>query len=141
MVPIQSRTSHSGVSVGSGPSYRYLVLTDPQCATMPPATLGKIRQLVEAGLTLIGNRPLHPPGLGDLKKPETDFKGHADALWGADSAATGDRSLGNGRVIWGRLVAEILTQDKLVPDCEASQAGNEYALSWLHRRTGPDDFC
>jgi hypothetical protein len=116
------------------------VLTDPQCVTMTAATLGKIRQLVEAGLTLVGNRPLRTPGLGDLKKSEADFKGHADALWGTDSGETGDRALGKGRVIWGRPVADILTKDGLVPDCEASQAGKPYALSWLHRRADSDDI-
>jgi hypothetical protein len=133
-------TSPSGAPGGRGPSYRYLVLTAPQCETMTAVTLGRIRQLVEAGLTLIGNRPLRTPGLGDLKKSEADFKGHADALWGADSAAAGDRSAGKGRVVWGRPVGELLAKDGLLPDCEASETGNPYALLWLHRRVGSDEI-
>ena len=34
------------------------------------------------GLTLVGQRPLRTPGLGDLQQPRAAFKGHADALWG-----------------------------------------------------------
>ncbi|MEI7902936.1 MAG: glycosyl hydrolase, partial [bacterium] len=132
--------SSPGASGGSGPSYRYLLLTDPQCVTMTAATLGKIRQLVEAGLTLVGKRPLRTPGLGDLKKSEADFKGHTDALWGTDSGDAGDRALGKGRVVWGRPVVDILTKDGLVPDCEASEAGKPYALSWLHRRVDSDEI-
>jgi hypothetical protein len=132
--------SSSGASGGSGPSYRYLVLTDPQCVTMTAATLGRIRQLVEAGVTLVGKRPLRTPGLGDLQKSEAVFKGHADTLWGADAGDAGDRSVGKGRVIWGRPVGEILVNDGIVPDCEASEAGKPYTLSWLHRRFDSDEI-
>ncbi len=132
--------SSSGASVGYGPSYGYLVLTDPQCVTMTAETLGRIHQLVEAGLTLVGKRPLHPPGLGDLKQSEAVFKSHADALWGTDSAEAGERPVGKGRVIWGRLVADILANDRLVPDCEASEAGKPHELLWLHRRADSDEI-
>ncbi|MCF7731375.1 MAG: Ig-like domain-containing protein [Akkermansiaceae bacterium] len=132
--------SSPGASGGSGPSYRYLVLTDPQCVTMTVATLGKIHQLVEAGLTLVGKRPLRTPGLSKLKQSEAVFKGHADALWGADSGDTGDRLVGKGRVIWGRPVGGILATDGIVPDCEASAAGQPYALAWLHRRVDSDEI-
>jgi len=130
----------SGARGGSGPSYRYLVLTDPQCVTMTAATLGRIRQLVEAGLTLVGKRPFRTPGLSDLNLSEAVFNRHADALWGAGSGETGDRSVGKGRVIWGTPVGEILTKDGLVADCEASEAGKPCAISWIHRRTGSDDI-
>ena len=125
---------------GTGPSYRYLVLMDPQCVTMTAATLGRIRQLVEAGLTLVGKRPLRTPGLGDLQKSEAVFKDHADALWGADSGTTGERPVGKGRVVWGLPLAGFLTKDELPPDCEAREAGNPYALAWIHRRSGTDDI-
>ncbi len=125
---------------GTGPSYRYLVLMDPQCVTMSAATLGRMRQLVEAGLTLVGKRPLRTPGLGAPQKSEADFKSHADALWGADSGDAGDRVLGKGRVVWGLPLAGILTKDGITPDCEASEAGKPYAISWIHRRYGSDEI-
>ena len=132
--------SSSGASGGSGPSYRYLVLTDPQCVTMTAATLGRIHQLVKKGLTLVGKRPLRTPGLGNLKKAEADFKGYADALWGEKPGDVGEKSVGRGRVIWGRPVAEIFAKDGVVPDCEASEAGKPYAISWIHRRYGSDEI-
>ena len=107
---------------------------------MTAPTLGRIHQLVEAGLTLVGKRPLRTPGLGDLKKAEADFKGHADALWGENPGDTGERPVGKGRVIWGRPVGEVLAKDGTVPNCEASEAGKAYALAWLHRRSGSDDI-
>jgi hypothetical protein len=113
---------------------------DPQCVTMTAATLGRMHQLVEAGLTLVGKCPLRTPGLGDLQKAEAAFKGHADALWGANPGDTGERSVGKGRVIWGRPVGETFGKDGLVPDCEASEAGKPYALAWLHRHSGSDEI-
>jgi hypothetical protein len=133
-------TATPGARGGSGPSYRYLVLCDPQCTTMTAPTLGRIQQLVEAGLTLVGKRPLRTPGLGDLKKSEADFKGHADALWGANPGDTGERPVGKGRVIWGRPVGEVLAKDGTAADCETTEAGKAYALAWLHRRSGTDDI-
>ena len=129
-----------GARGGSGPSYRYLVLTDPQCATMTAPTLGRIHQLIKAGLTLVGKRPLRTPGLGDLQKSEAAFKRHADALWGENPGATGERPVGRGRVIWDRPLGDILATDGVVPDCEASEAGKPYTIAWLHRRSGSDEI-
>ena len=42
-----------------GMSYRLLVL--PESATMTPALLGKIKELVEAGATVVGPRPTGRP--------------------------------------------------------------------------------
>ena len=121
-----------------GPSYRYLVLCDPQCATMNADTLGRIRQLVEQGLTLVGKRPLRTPGLSDLDSAEARLKKDADALWGAQPAEQGDRKVGKGRVLWGRPVGELLAADGVVPDCQASSAGvsgKPMEITWLHRKS------
>ena len=107
-----------GVEPGSGPSYRYLVLSDPQCTTMSAATLGRIHELVQEGLTLVGKRPERTPGLGDLQHNEQELKKHADALWGQQPAESGERTVGKGRVLWGRSMAEIFARDGVLPDVE-----------------------
>ena len=107
-----------GVEQGPGLSYRYLVLSEPQCTTMTVATLARIHELVRDGLTLVGNRPLRTPGLGDLATMEGKLKEHADALWGADGQGSGERTVGKGRVIWGRSIAEIFARDGVLPDVE-----------------------
>ncbi|MCX6873280.1 MAG: glycosyl hydrolase [Verrucomicrobia bacterium] len=120
---------------GDGPSYRYLVLCDPQCVTMTASTLGRMHQLVEDGLTLVGKRPLRTPGLGNLAIAEAELKKHADALWGNSPAEQGENKVGKGRVIWGRAMDEILSADGLKPDVESA-----VPLEWLHRRSGSDEI-
>ena len=123
-----------------GPSYRYLVLCDPQCVTMTATTLKTIRHLVEAGMTLVGKRPRQTPGLGNLVAAEAELKTNADVLWGGASSETGCRKVGKGRVIWGKPLTEILLADKIVPDCEVQRQGKSVELSWLHRRFGDDEI-
>jgi hypothetical protein len=131
-----------GESIVSGPTYRYLVLCDPQCVTLTAATLGRMHQLVQEGLTLVGKRPLRTPGLEDLTKSEAEFKRHVDALWGASPAPQGENKVGKGRVVWGRTMGEIFAADAVAPDCEwvsnsQTQGG---ALEWIHRKTPDADI-
>ena len=124
----------------NGPSYRYLVLCDPQCTTMSAATLSKIRQLVEQGLTLVGKRPKRTPGLAGLPAAEAELKTAADALWGVAPAEQGDRQVGRGRVVWGRTLGELLAADGVLPDCEAASASKPFEITWLHRRSVAGDI-
>ena len=124
----------------NGPSYRYLVLCDPQCTTMSAATLGRIRQLVEQGLTLVGNRPKRTPGLSGLPAAEAQLKTAADALWGVTPAEQGDHKVGRGRVVWGRTLGELLAADGVLPDCEAASASKPFEITWLHRRSVAGDI-
>lgn len=125
-----------GIEAGVGPSYRYLVLSEPQCRTMNVATLAQIRELVEQGMTLVGKRPTRTPGLSNLAAAEARLKKEADVLWGESSSEQGDRKVGRGRVVWGRTPGEIALADGVLPDCEGDCAGTPVDLIWLHRRTG-----
>ena len=135
-----------GADGGSGPNYRYLVLADPQCVTMTAATLGRMHQLVNDGLTLVGNRPLRTPGLGNLTRDEAELKKHADVMWGDPTAGQGAKPVGKGRVIWGRTMAEILSADGVKPDVatvagEPNGVGLDGAdLAWIHRRMAGADI-
>ena len=55
-----------------GMSYRLLVL--PESATMTPALVGKIKQLVEAGATVVGPRPTRSPSLSGYPKCDDQLK-------------------------------------------------------------------
>ncbi|MBM4089742.1 MAG: hypothetical protein FJ276_09985 [Planctomycetes bacterium] len=104
----------------NGPSYRYLVLCDPQCSTMEATTLRGIRKLVEQGLTLVGGRPTRTPGLAAVAEAELQLKTDADALWGDAAAEQGDRRVGEGRVVWGSGMRDILAADGVQPDVETT---------------------
>ncbi|MCX6895495.1 MAG: glycosyl hydrolase, partial [Verrucomicrobia bacterium] len=85
-----------------GMSYRMLVL--PQVRAMTPQLLRKIRDLVQAGATVMGVPPLKAPGLGGYPKCDAEVQALARELWGDGEAPVGltTRTVGKGRVIWGR---------------------------------------
>jgi len=86
----------------NGMSYRLLVL--PQVETMTPALLGKIKDLVVAGATVVApSRPRQSPGLSNYPRCDEEVMMLAIDLWGTDAAPTvvTERRVGKGRIIWG----------------------------------------
>lgn len=109
-----------GVQSGNGLRYRYLILSEPQCRTLSPAVFERIRGLVEAGATLVGPPPQAAPGLADRAAADARIKALAHELWGAAPGDRGERKVGQGRVLWGRSLEEIMTADGVKPDFEWS---------------------
>ena len=96
-----------------GMSYRVLVL--PERDTMTPALLRKVKDLVLAGATVIGPRPLKSPSLSGYPKCDEEVKNLAREMWGdagvpasagRDSeppkggTPTLDRRIGSGHIVW-----------------------------------------
>jgi len=108
--------SAPGVETGDGLRYRYLVLCEPQCRTLTPAVLEKIRDLVKAGATLVGRPPETAPGLTDRNAAAARVGAVTAGLWGDPTAAAGERKFGAGRVIWGKPMADIMRADGVRPD-------------------------
>ncbi len=80
-----------------GMSYRVLVLPDTR--TMTPTLLRKIKELVEAGATVIGTPPQQSPGLSGYPDCDAEVRRFAAELWGEDRATSGqERRVGQGRV-------------------------------------------
>ncbi len=96
-----------------GMSYRLLVL--PNAETMTPKVLGKIRDLVEAGATIVGSRPSKSPSLSDYPKCDKDVRKLAEQLWGPDGAPAqlAERKVGQGRVFWSAAFQKVtdITKD------------------------------
>lgn len=124
-----------------GVTYRYFVLPEGATASMTPAVLGKIRNLVERGVTLVGTRPRHSLGLTNHARAQQLVGEDADALWGKEEGALGMRQVGAGRVIWGRKLEDVIRADGLEPDVEfrgAASSGKE--VDWLHRHEPHQDI-
>ena len=84
-----------------GMSYRVLVL--PERETMTPALLRRVKELVEAGATVIGPRPRKSPGLSGYPECDAEVESLADAVWGSiDGERVTEHKFGRGRVIWER---------------------------------------
>ena len=115
-----------------GVSYRVLVL--PKLATMRPEVLRKIRDLVKAGATVVGEPPSQSPSMENFPKCDEQVRKLAAELWGGEKlAASGERKYGQGRVIWGRNFAEIFAQMKTPPDIEYRGAAADANFLYTHR--------
>ena len=89
------------IAFPGGTSYRVMVL--PQVQTMTPAMIAKIRNLVKAGATVVGNPPLKSPSLSGYPACDTEVQTLAKDLWGSLEAPAGPtkRSYGKGAIHWG----------------------------------------
>jgi hypothetical protein len=123
----------------SGMSYRVLVL--PPGRAMTPALLGKIKELVEAGATVVGPRPASSPSLADYPRCDNAVQQLAAELWGeCDGVSITENRCGNGKVIWGRPLAEVLRELDTPPDfaCHDVAVGEE--IRYIHRNLEGDDL-
>ena len=84
-----------------GMSYRLLVL--PSIETMTPRLLGKVRDLVAAGATVVGSPVKASPSLVGFPACDEQVKTLAAQLWGDDlsTETRHERKLGKGRILWG----------------------------------------
>ena len=98
-----------------GMSYRVLVL--PETPRMTPALLRKVKELAEAGATIIGpTRPTKAPGLSDYPNCDAEVERLAEELWGT------------GKVISGKTAEDVLAAAGLGPDFTAPSY-----VRWIHR--------
>lgn len=131
-----------------GMSYRVLVL--PQFDTMTPQLLGKIKELVEAGATILGAPPRKSPSLVDYPRCDEQVKQLAAQLWKSGESAA-EQVVGKGRVIFnadampvspGRDIyasypatVKVLSRSGVSPDFES-----DASIRYIHRREGTTDF-
>ena len=89
------------ISFPGGTSYRVMVL--PQVQTMTPALLAKVRDLVKAGATIVGNPPLKSPSLSGYPACDEEVQTLAKDLWGSLEAPADPtkRTYGKGAIHWG----------------------------------------
>ncbi len=116
-----------------GMSYRMLVLPDTPTAT--PALLRKVRELVQAGATVMGRPPSFSPSLSGYPACDQEVKDLARELWGdADGVKVKEHRLGAGRVCWAGEPAKMLRAEGVPPDFASGEP-----LRWIHRAAGGTD--
>ena len=152
-----ARVENGMIVFPGGASYRLLVL--PGFDTMTPGLLGTIKDLVEAGATVLGSPPRKSPSLSDYPECDREVESLAAALWGGveppDSVER--RSVGHGTVIWGgdlhpsvsgksiaplpelypeyQATANVLNDMGVPPDFES-----DGPIRYIHRRTEDTDI-
>ncbi len=121
----------------SGMSYRLLVL--PPGQTMTPALLRKLRDLIQAGAVVIGERPTRSPSLQNFPACDSQVQVLAAQIWGnCDGKTVTSHALGQGRVVWGQSMEQVLKSLNAPPDFSAQ--GKNARLSYIHRALGPSDI-
>ena len=115
-----------------GMTYRVMVL--PERNDMPLEVLTKLKELVAAGMTLIGPKPERDPGLYDYPRRDRQVAAMAAELWGdCDGKNVKEHAFGKGRVVWGASVRDVLARDGVPPDFVVSDARPDTFLDWIHR--------
>ncbi len=121
----------------NGMNYRYLMLANER--TMTPELARKVRELVEAGATVIGPKPEASPSLRGFPDCDQDVQKVAEDAWdqGKGDQSGGDQSGGDrGRVLWDKTFEEIAEADSLQPDFEFTSTSSEADIRYIHRRSG-----
>lgn len=118
-----------------GMSYRVLVLPNLRGISLP--VIRKLRELVDAGASVIGPRPDHATGLTDYPRNNEEVARLAQELWGdCNGKSVTSHRFGKGRVIWGQTTREVLLADGVKPDMEAVCDDADTKLDYIHRRDG-----
>ncbi len=126
------------IMLPDGMSYRLLVL--PEETRMPAPVARKIAELVKAGASVVGLRPVSDPGLRDYPKCDEVVRSVAAELWGdIDGVTIRERKVGAGRVVQGRSLREILTSDGVPPDFEVEGNADAF-IDFIHRQTADADL-
>lgn len=128
----RARVKDGRIVLASGTSYRLLVIPR-DIAGMTPPLAAKLRELVEAGMAVLGPRPAHPLTLAGKSEGDAVFRTAVDAMWGDGKAV---RKVGAGRVFPAGSIGDALTALKVAPDAECRTATPGGTIDWLHRKAG-----
>ncbi len=110
----------------------------PQSASLP--LLRKVRELVLAGATVVGPRPVSSPGLAGYPACDREVEAIATELWGPADALPVDRKAGKGRVLSGITAAEALVRIGVQPDFKTVEDIPVEDVPWIHRKVGAEDW-
>jgi hypothetical protein len=123
----------TSLSTQSGMKYRVLAL-DPYSKHMSLPVLRKIRDLVAAGTTLVGEKPASTPSLAD---DASEFRKISDALWGN---TRGEHSYQKGKVFNTANIQEALNALHVTPDFEFTKPESDAKLQFVHRKLSDGDL-
>jgi len=128
---LQLKVEAGRILVPGGVRYRLLVLPDHKVLSM--AALQKVDQLLGKGAIVLGPKPQRLVSLVGGAESQKRFKELADNLWSDASAASGEKQVGKGRLIWGKTARQVLVEDGVSPDCEF-EAATDSVFDYIHYR-------
>ncbi len=122
----------------NGMSYSLLVLPQVDCMTVP--VLRKLHELVKAGATIVGPRPVKSPSLTGYPNADKEILALASDLWGdLDGISRTKHLFGKGMVVWGLPLEDVLSSLNVPRDIDYSRP-LDAEIVWIHRRTDNADI-
>jgi hypothetical protein len=102
--------------------------------------LHKIEELLTAGASILGHKPVTVPGLKDFEQQERELKTLADKIW-EKSKKRQKRKYGKGTIYSGYTEREILADKGITPDFRYEYTHPASVnLDYIHRSTGNEDI-
>lgn len=127
------------IRLPGGMEYEVLVLPDTE--KMELEVLQKIEELLRKGATILGPKPTRVYGLSQYREKERTLHQLADQIWGkAKNPEKVDRPYGQGRIVSGKTVREVLWSKGIAPDVQYQGQAEDPVLDFLHRTTGREEI-
>jgi len=118
----------------------YAVLVLPESDLLTPAAATKIRDLVQAGATVVGPRPSRSPGLSGQPQADRTVADIAQEVWGeVDGQQVTQRRVGRGKIVWGEPLEKVLGDLGVAPDMLLDTGTANGGGVWIHRTIGNTD--
>lgn len=112
----------------------YEVLVLPYGKKFNPEVLKKISKLIYEGATVIGPRPTESYSLADTNVTNKAVREIAAKLWGnCDSINVKESRFGEGKVVWGKTVRQVLLEKGVYPDVSVSEEDKPAKVDYIHR--------
>ena len=126
------------ICLPNGISYELLVL--PEESGISIEVLEKIREMVYDGATIVGPRPICSIGLYKSTEIDRQIKSITNLLWGELDTPLIDRTVGNGKIVYGKNIDQILSEKKIEPDLKIENRDSNFSLDFIHRRNKEYDI-
>lgn len=127
------KVTNGQLKVVDAGDYQLIMLRDSE--RMLLSTAQKLKQLVEQGAVVLGNKPQTSPSLMDDAQDLATLKQIANTLWGNNKQ--GVKTTGKGKVYWGYSLEEVLNKEQIKPDVVVPDNTD---IRWLHRQTPEADI-
>ena len=110
------------------------LLVLPPGSEIRPEVMEKVAALIEAGATVVGEKPQKSPSLTNYPQCDEEVRTVADRIWGENPSTSGQRTYGAGRVFWGIPLKEVLRHLGVRPDVVVRTVEGA-SIDYVHRRT------
>jgi hypothetical protein len=125
------------IKLENGCSFPLLLLPDNQ--QMEYTTLQRIAALIRDGAAVVGPKPTGVLSLADRDLNTAALEKLAEAVWGKiDGKTVTENSYGQGKIIWGRPLKDILEANDIQPDLKVIKNDSVHLL-FIHKKVDERD--